>query len=152
MQPMHPMQPMLLKLTSLPRAPSCTQSTNDKTSAQLETEEHGFITVHLVRSSPPTATLAGLNDNFKAFMVAKVPSSKPLDPSIFVVSFNGSVYTLNIPKSLVPLRFQLPLLRTRDCRHKPGETIQLRKGICANYAQLQRRDPRVHRITQNNQN
>jgi hypothetical protein len=94
---------MLLKLTTLPRAPSCTQSTNDKTTAQLETEEHGLISVHLVRSSPPTATLAGLNDNFKAFMVAKIPSSKPLDPSIFVVSFNRTAYTLNIPKSLVPM-------------------------------------------------
>ena len=42
-------------------------------------------------------------------MVAKVPSTQPLDPSIFMVSFSGvdRSYTLNIPKSLVPLVLSL---------------------------------------------
>ena len=79
------------------------QAINEKTSAQLETEEHGLITVHLVRSSPPTATLSGLDADFKAYMAAMIPTSKELDPSIFMVKFDGTVYTLNIPKSLVPL-------------------------------------------------
>ena len=105
---MHRLQPIHLKLTTSTRAPPCTQS-NDKTNAQLEIEEHGLITVHLLRSSPPTATLSGLDEIFKEYMVAKVPSTQPLDPSIFMVSFSGveRSYTLNIPKSLVPLVLSL---------------------------------------------
>ena len=84
-----------------PRVP-CPQS-NTSTLAQLAIEDRGFVEVHLVRMSNPNATFTNLDTNIKSLFVNKVKSETSLDETVFRVSFDGKVYTVAMPESLVPL-------------------------------------------------
>ena len=105
MKLMQLMQLMQHLTTLLP--PPHTQR-NMKTMAQLEEENRMVIQIKKVRSDPPTAPMRGHDDALKKFLAGKIESAKPLDESIFWVSFDGFVYTVNMPESLVPAALALP--------------------------------------------
>ena len=75
---------------------------NNKTIAQLVSEPRKVIRITHDRSDPVDASYAKLEKDIVAFLIDTVPSSKPLDETLFMVTFNGKIYTANFPESLLP--------------------------------------------------
>ncbi len=76
---------------------------NDKTIAQLASEKRTVVRIVHNRSNPVDALFNRLEYDITAFLLTTVNSNKPLDESVFMVTFDGKkTYTANFPESLLP--------------------------------------------------
>ena len=76
---------------------------NDQTNAELSIMNRGFAECTILKAKDLTATRDGLQKDIKIYLAGNVPSAKPLSPDLFNVTYNGTVYNINMPKPLVPL-------------------------------------------------